>query len=83
MKLSAIILQTVFQHLVISCALQTRTYGTNQKSGPQMATSATRTSYFETSVFGAEFVALKISIKSVRGFRYKLYMMGIPLSGAS
>ncbi len=35
----------------------------------------------ETSVFGAEFVAVKHGIKMLRGLRYKIRMMGIPLSG--
>jgi hypothetical protein len=35
----------------------------------------------ETSVFGAEFVAMKHRIKMLRGLRYKIRMMGIPLSG--
>ncbi len=35
----------------------------------------------ETSVFGAEFVAMKHGIKTLRGIRYKIRMMGIPLSG--
>ncbi len=35
----------------------------------------------ETSVFGAEFVAMKHSIETLRGLRYKIRMMGIPLSG--
>ncbi len=35
----------------------------------------------ETSVFGAEFVAMKHGIKTTRGLRYKIRMMGIPLSG--
>ncbi len=34
-----------------------------------------------TSVFGAEFVAIKHGIKTLRGLRYKIHMMGIPLSG--
>ena len=33
----------------------------------------------ETSVFGAEFVALKQGIDALRGLRYKLRMMGIPI----
>ena len=33
----------------------------------------------ETSVFGAEFVALKTGLERVRGIRYKLRMMGVPL----
>jgi hypothetical protein len=35
----------------------------------------------ETSVFGAEFVAMKHGIKMLRGLRYKIRMMGIPFSG--
>jgi hypothetical protein len=35
----------------------------------------------ECSVFGAEFVAMKHSIETLRGLRYKICMMGIPLSG--
>ncbi len=37
----------------------------------------------ETSVFGAEFVAIKHGIEKLRGLRYKLRMMGIPLTGPS
>jgi hypothetical protein len=35
----------------------------------------------KTSVFGAEFVAVKHGIKMLRGLRYKIRLMGIPLSG--
>jgi hypothetical protein len=35
----------------------------------------------ETSVFGAEFVAMKHGIETLRGLRYKIRMMGFPLSG--
>ena len=35
----------------------------------------------ETSVFGAEFVAMKIGVESMRGLRYKLRMMGVPFDG--
>ncbi len=35
----------------------------------------------ETSVFGAEFVAMKIGMESLRGLRYKLRMMGVGISG--
>ena len=35
----------------------------------------------ETSVFGAEFVAMKHGIETLRGLRYKLRMMGVPLTG--
>jgi len=37
----------------------------------------------ETSVFGAEFAAMKHGIKKLRGLRYKLRMMGIPLTSPS
>jgi len=37
----------------------------------------------ETSVFGAEFVAMKIGMETLRGLRYKLRMMGVPLAGPS
>ena len=37
----------------------------------------------ETSVFGAEFVALKHCNERLRALRYKLRMMGIPISGPS
>jgi hypothetical protein len=35
----------------------------------------------ESSVFGAEFVAMKHGIETLRGLRCKIRMMGIPLSG--
>jgi hypothetical protein len=35
----------------------------------------------ESSVFGAEFIAMKHGIKTLRGMRYEIRMMGIPLSG--
>jgi hypothetical protein len=35
----------------------------------------------ESSVFGAKFVATKNAIETCRGHRYKLRMMGVPLSG--
>ena len=34
----------------------------------------------ETSVFGAEFVAMKQGVEAVRGLRYKLRMMGVRIS---
>jgi Reverse transcriptase (RNA-dependent DNA polymerase) len=40
-------------------------------------------STIETSVFGAEFVAMKQGMETLRGIRYKLRMMGVPLSGPS
>ena len=35
----------------------------------------------ETSTFGSEFVALRIATEMIKGLRYKLRMMGIPLEG--
>ena len=37
----------------------------------------------ESYVFGAEFVAMKHGIETLCGIRYKLRMMGIPISGPS
>ena len=37
----------------------------------------------ETSIFGAEFVAIKKGVDALRGLKYKLRMMGIPTSGPS
>ena len=34
----------------------------------------------ETSVFGAEFVAMKLGMEHVRSLRYKLRMMGVPIN---
>ena len=40
-------------------------------------------SCLETSVFGAEFRAMTEGVERSRGIRYKLRMMGVPLSGAT
>ena len=37
----------------------------------------------ETSVFGAEFVAMKHGVETLRALRYKLRMMGVPIAGPS
>ena len=37
----------------------------------------------ETAVFGAEFVAMKQGVEALRGIRYKLRMMGIPIDNLS
>ena len=37
----------------------------------------------ETSVFGAEFVAMKVGVEALRALRYKLRMMEVPISGPS
>ena len=35
----------------------------------------------ESSVFGGEFLAIKIIMEALRGLRYKLWIMGMPLTG--
>ena len=35
----------------------------------------------ETSMFGSEFVAMNIFMETIRGIRYNLSMMGVPISG--
>ncbi len=42
-----------------------------------------RQATIETSVFGAEFVAMKHGIEKLQGICYKLHMMEIPLTGPS
>jgi hypothetical protein len=37
----------------------------------------------ETSTFGSEFIALKVAAEMLRGLRYKLRMMGVPIAGPS
>ena len=37
----------------------------------------------KSSVFGAEFVAMKFGIEKLHGLRYKLHMMGVPIDGPS
>eukprot|EP00956_Cyclotella_meneghiniana_P019238 scaffold32809_cov47-Cyclotella_meneghiniana.AAC.3 len=37
----------------------------------------------EASVFGAEFCAMRHGVETLRGIRYKLRMMGIPVDGAT
>ena len=37
----------------------------------------------QISVFGAEFSAMKSGMEHLRGIRYKLCMMGVPLAGPS
>ena len=48
-----------------------------------MAWFSKKQASIETSVFGAEFVAMKIGIKTLRGLQYKLRMMGVTISGTS
>ena len=40
-------------------------------------------STIETSVFGAELVAMKIGMELLRGLRYKLRIIGVEISGSS
>jgi hypothetical protein len=35
----------------------------------------------ESSVFGTEFVAMKLGVEALRDIRYKLRMMGVPIAG--
>ena len=35
----------------------------------------------EASVFGAEFVAMRDGLEAIQGLRYKLRMMGVPITG--
>jgi hypothetical protein len=35
----------------------------------------------ELSVFGTEFVAMKLGMEALQGIRYKLRMMGVPIAG--
>ena len=35
----------------------------------------------ESSVFGTEFVAMKLGMEVLRGIRYKLCMMYVPIAG--
>ena len=43
--------------------------------------SSKKQSTIETSVFGAEFVAIKVGMEMLRGLHYKLCMMGVAISG--
>ena len=40
-------------------------------------------STIEGAVFGAEFVAMKHGVETLRGIRYKLRMMGVEIAGPS
>ena len=46
-----------------------------------IAWSSKKQATIETSVFGSEFVAMKHGMEYVRGLRYKLRMMGVPVEG--
>jgi hypothetical protein len=35
----------------------------------------------ESSVFGADFIAMKLGVAVLWGIRYKLRMMGVPIAG--
>ena len=36
----------------------------------------------ETSTFGSEIVAMQIAIRLIKGLRYKLRLMGVPIKGS-
>jgi hypothetical protein len=40
-----------------------------------------RQATIETSTFGSEFVAAKVATETIRGLRYKLRMLGVPIDG--
>jgi hypothetical protein len=40
-------------------------------------------STIKTSMFGAEFVAMKQGMEALQGLRYKLRMMGVQINGTS
>ena len=40
-------------------------------------------STIETSTFGSEFMGLKVAIDLIKGLRYKLRMMGVPIEDAT
>ena len=40
-----------------------------------------RQATIETSTFGSEFVAAKVATGTIRGLRYKLRMLGVPIEG--
>ncbi|KAL7447642.1 hypothetical protein ACHAXS_000040 [Conticribra weissflogii] len=42
-----------------------------------------RQSTIETCTFSTEFVAVKTGVEALRGIRYKLFMMGIPVDGTT
>ena len=37
----------------------------------------------ETLVFGAELVAMKVGVETLHTIQYKLWMMGVPISGST
>jgi hypothetical protein len=50
-------------------------------NGAPIAWQSKKQATIESSVFGAEFVAMKVGMETARGVRYKLRMMGVPLDG--
>ena len=40
-----------------------------------------RQATIETSTFGSEFVAAKVTTETFRGLRYKLRLLGVPIEG--
>ena len=52
-------------------------------NGAPISWYSKRQNTIESSVFGSEFVALKIAIEKNEALRYKLRMMGVPIEGPS
>ena len=52
-------------------------------NGALLHFSSKKQNSVETSSFGAEFIAMKQCCEYLRGLRYKLRMMGIPVEGPS
>jgi hypothetical protein len=50
-------------------------------NGSLVSWYSNRQNTIESSTFGSQFVAMRISVKQVEALRYKLRMMGIPVDG--
>ena len=50
-------------------------------NGAPIAWQSKKQATIESSVFGAEFVAMKVGMETTRGLRYKLRMMGVAMDG--
>ncbi len=56
-----------------------RHIGAPNSNAPIYYTSKKQETSVETTSFGSEFIAMKTCCEYVRGLRYKLRMMGIPV----
>ena len=50
-------------------------------NGAPIVWHSKRQATIETSTFGSEFVAAKVATETIRGLRYKLRMLGVPIDG--